>query len=147
MIFSTGLRIATIALALLVAPLPSDAQPTVKVYRIGYLVNSSASVEVHRKSAFIKGLRDLGWIEGQNVVVESRYAEGNPIFFAILVMLAGYTLLLPTRLSLLLLVGAFIGIRQQVLTEEAYLSRTYGEAYRAYARHVGRFVPGRGKLG
>ena len=70
----------------------------------------------------------------------------NPIFFAILTMLAGYTLLLPTRLSLALLVGAFIGIRQQILTEEVYLSRTYGDAYRAYARHVGRFVPGIGKL-
>lgn len=70
----------------------------------------------------------------------------NPIFFAILIMLAGYTLLLPTRLSLALLIGAFIGIRQQVLTEEAYLSRTYGDAYRAYARDVGRFVPGIGRL-
>jgi protein-S-isoprenylcysteine O-methyltransferase Ste14 len=70
----------------------------------------------------------------------------NPIFFAILIILAGYTLLLSTRLSLALLVGAFIGIRQQVLTEEAYLSRTYGDAYRAYARHVGRFVPGIGRL-
>ncbi len=70
----------------------------------------------------------------------------NPIFFAILIMLAGYTLLLPTRLSLALLVGAFIGIRQQVLTEEAYLSRTYGDVYRTYAHRVGRFVPGIGRL-
>ena len=70
----------------------------------------------------------------------------NPIFFAVLLMLAGYTLLLPTRLSLVLLVGAFIGLRQQVLTEEVYLVRTYGDTYRAYALHVGRFVPGVGKL-
>ena len=70
----------------------------------------------------------------------------NPIFFAILVMLTGYTLLLPTRLSLVLLIGSFVGIRQQVLTEEAYLSRTYGDAYHGYARRVGRFVPGVGKL-
>jgi protein-S-isoprenylcysteine O-methyltransferase Ste14 len=70
----------------------------------------------------------------------------NPIFFAILIMLTGYTLLLPTRLSLVLLVGAFIGIRQQVLTEESYLSRTYGDVYRTYARRVGRFVPGIGRL-
>jgi len=69
----------------------------------------------------------------------------NPIFFAILIMLTGYTVLLPTRLSLALLVGAFIGIRQQVLTEEAYLHRTYGDDYRAYARRVGRFVPGIGR--
>lgn len=70
----------------------------------------------------------------------------NPIFLAILIMLTGYTLLLPTSLSIALLIGAFIGIRQQVLTEEAYLSRTYGDAFHAYARHVGRFVPGIGKL-
>ena len=70
----------------------------------------------------------------------------NPIFFAILIFLIGYTLLLPSRLSVLLLIGAFIGIRAQVLTEEAYLSRTYGDAYRAYARRVGRFVPRVGRL-
>ena len=62
------------------------------------------------------------------------------------IMLTGYTLLLATRLSLALLVGAFIGIRQQVVTEEAYLFRTYGDVYRAYARRVGRFVPGIGRL-
>jgi len=70
----------------------------------------------------------------------------NPIFFAILIMLMGYALLLPTRLSLALLIGTFIGMRQQVLTEEAYLCHTYGDAYRAYARRVGRFVPGIGRL-
>ena len=70
----------------------------------------------------------------------------NPIFLAILILLIGYTLLLPTRLSLALLVGAFVGIRQQVLTEEAYLCRAYGDAYRAYAHRVGRFVPTIGRL-
>jgi protein-S-isoprenylcysteine O-methyltransferase Ste14 len=71
----------------------------------------------------------------------------NPIFLALLLTWAGYTLLLPTTLSLLLLIGGFIGIRQQVLLEEAYLMRTYGGAYREYAGRVGRFVPGIGKLG
>jgi protein-S-isoprenylcysteine O-methyltransferase Ste14 len=70
----------------------------------------------------------------------------NPIYFAIFVILAGYTLLLPTRLSLALLIGASIGVRQQVLTEEAYLARAYGDAFQAYARNVGRFVPGIGRL-
>jgi protein-S-isoprenylcysteine O-methyltransferase Ste14 len=70
----------------------------------------------------------------------------NPIFLAILVTLAGYTMLVPTRLSILLLVGAFIGIRQQVLTEERYLLATYGDGYRDYARCVGRFLPGIGRL-
>lgn len=71
----------------------------------------------------------------------------NPIFLAILITLTGYALLLPTRLSLALLLGAFIGIRRQVQAEEAYLSRTYGDAYRTYARRVGRFLPGVGRLG
>ena len=45
-----------------------------------------------------------------------------------------------------MLLWAFIGIRQQILTEEAYLVRTYGEGYRQYARRIGRFLPGIGKL-
>jgi protein-S-isoprenylcysteine O-methyltransferase Ste14 len=71
----------------------------------------------------------------------------NPIFLAVLVIVAGYTLLLPTRLSLLLLLGTTIGTRQQVAAEEAYLLGTYGESYREYARRVGRFLPGIGRLG
>ena len=70
----------------------------------------------------------------------------NPIFLAILITLAGYTMLIPTRLSVILLLGAFIGIRQQVLAEERYLLATYGDGYRDYARRVGRFVPGVGRL-
>ncbi|TMA11561.1 MAG: isoprenylcysteine carboxylmethyltransferase family protein [Deltaproteobacteria bacterium] len=70
----------------------------------------------------------------------------NPIFLAILITLTGYTLLLPTRLSLALLLGTFLGVRQQVLVEEAYLLRSYGDSYREYARRVGRFLPGIGRL-
>ena len=70
----------------------------------------------------------------------------NPIFLAILITLTGYAVLIPTRLSLALLLGAFIGIRQQVLTEEAYLLRAYADAYRDYARRVGRFLPAIGRL-
>jgi protein-S-isoprenylcysteine O-methyltransferase Ste14 len=70
----------------------------------------------------------------------------NPIFLALLVTLSGYTLMLPTRLSLGLLLGAYIGVRQQVAAEEAYLLRTYGESYREYARRVGRFLPGLGRF-
>jgi protein-S-isoprenylcysteine O-methyltransferase Ste14 len=70
----------------------------------------------------------------------------NPIFVAMLVVLAGYTLLLPTWLSLAMILGAGIGIRQQVLEEEAYLLRTYGETYREYERRVGRWVPMLGRL-
>jgi protein-S-isoprenylcysteine O-methyltransferase Ste14 len=70
----------------------------------------------------------------------------NPIFLALIAVLAGYTLLLPTLLSALLLGGTVLAVRQQISQEESYLLRTYGEAYRAYARRVGRLLPGIGKL-
>jgi protein-S-isoprenylcysteine O-methyltransferase Ste14 len=70
----------------------------------------------------------------------------NPIFFALLVILAGYTLLLPTLLSAVMLAGAYAAIRQQIAAEESYLLRTYGGEYRQYARRVGRLLPGVGKL-
>ena len=70
----------------------------------------------------------------------------NPIFLALIVVLAGYTLLLPTLRSALILAGTALAVRQQISQEESYLLRTYGEAYRAYARRVGRLLPGIGTL-
>lgn len=65
----------------------------------------------------------------------------NPIYSFAMLAFLGYALLLPTWLSLVLLVATAIGIRDQVLREEAYLERAYGDAFRDYARRVGRFVP------
>lgn len=70
----------------------------------------------------------------------------NPIFLALLVILAGYALLLPTLLSAAMLAGAYLALRQQIAAEESYLLRAYGEEYRNYARRVGRLLPGIGKL-
>jgi putative ABC transport system substrate-binding protein len=68
--------VATLALAILVAPLATNAQPSGKVYRIGFLRESqppTAWVE-----AFQQGLRERGYVEGQNVVVEFRVTDGSP---------------------------------------------------------------------
>ena len=73
-----------------------------------------------------------------------RYSR-NPIFLAFLILLVGYALLIPTLLSLALVAGTYLGVRRQIAAEEEYLERTYGEAYRDYARRVGRFMPGIGK--
>ena len=70
----------------------------------------------------------------------------NPIFLALLVVIAGYTLMLPTVLSLVLLAGAYLGIRLQIAAEERYLERAYGDSFRDYAGRVGRLLPGLGKL-
>ena len=66
-----------LTLALLAAPLAAEAQQAGKVYRIGYLAGGSATANPHFLEAFQHGLRELGWVEGQNIVVEYRFAEGR----------------------------------------------------------------------
>ena len=63
--------------ALLAAPLVAEAQQAAKVTRIGYLSHNLAA-SPHLREAFLQGLRDLGYVEGRNVVIEYRYAEGKP---------------------------------------------------------------------
>ncbi len=54
------------------------AQQPKKVPRIGLLSYNSASLQAPRVRAFREGLRDAGYIEGQNIKIESRYADGKP---------------------------------------------------------------------
>jgi putative ABC transport system substrate-binding protein len=58
-------------------PRRADAQAPAKVHRIGYLSSSSQAAVAHLVEAFRQGLRDLGYEEGRNVVVEYRFAEGR----------------------------------------------------------------------
>ena len=69
--------IVTLALAILLAPVVADAQPSARVPRIGYLGNSSPSLEPDLVEAFQQGLRNLGYVEGQTIVIEYRWAEGG----------------------------------------------------------------------
>ena len=67
-----------ISLAMLLAPLgAADAQQAGKVPRIGYFSAGSPSGAPHLLEAFRKGLRELGWVEGQNIVIDYRFAEGR----------------------------------------------------------------------
>lgn len=64
--------------ALLAAPFAAVAQPTGKVYRIGYLGSTSASgYHAQLVDAFRRGLRDLGYVEGRDLTIEYRWAEGK----------------------------------------------------------------------
>ena len=63
-------------LALGAAPLAAEAQQVAKVARIGYL-SPNLAASSHLRDAFLQGLRDLGYVEGRNVVIEYRDAEGK----------------------------------------------------------------------
>jgi putative tryptophan/tyrosine transport system substrate-binding protein len=54
-----------------------EAQQTGKVPRIGILVSASPSIASRRIQAFQQGLRELGYVEGKNIIIEYRYAEGK----------------------------------------------------------------------
>jgi putative tryptophan/tyrosine transport system substrate-binding protein len=77
--------LVTLALCLCTAPFLSDAQSPGKVPRIGFLGHSSPAVASPLLEAFRQGLHEHGWMEGQNLVIEYRWAEGN---FALLPQLA-----------------------------------------------------------
>ena len=62
---------------LLALPFPARAQQPARIPRIGILVGSSASSYSARVEAFRQRLRELGYVEGKNVVLEYRYAEGK----------------------------------------------------------------------
>jgi len=55
----------------------AEAQQAGKIPRIGFLSGASPSTNVTRHEAFRQGLRELGYVEGKNIVIEYRYAEGK----------------------------------------------------------------------
>ena len=86
-------KILLLALAALVLPntQPAEAQQPKKVSRIGYVRAGSPATAGHHAQAFVQGLRKLGYVEGQNIAIEYRWAEGKleslPAFIADLVRL------------------------------------------------------------
>jgi len=67
-----------VATAMLSAVALAEAQQTGKVPRIGLLISASPSIAAPRVAAFQQGLRELGYVEGKNIIIEYRYAEGRP---------------------------------------------------------------------
>ncbi len=70
---------------LLAAPLAAEGQQAGKVYRIGVLFEGTPSAAMagpeprsNLLGPFLQGLRELGYVEGQNVAIERRSAEGKP---------------------------------------------------------------------
>jgi len=69
--------ILVVALSVLAAPLAADAQQAGKVARVGVLLYSTPQADPNI-SSFRQALRDLGYVEGQNLSIEYRFAEGKP---------------------------------------------------------------------
>jgi len=76
--YGTAGCIVALTLSLLAAPLAAEAQPTPPVPRIGVLAAFSSTAEVRNHDAFRHGLHALGYVEGQTIVLEERWAEGQP---------------------------------------------------------------------
>src|SRR5215831_21215223 len=74
---------------LLVAPLAVEAQQTKKTPRIAFILASTPETELVRPNptsryaqAFLEGMRQLGWIDGQNITIELKTVEGHPERYA-----------------------------------------------------------------
>ena len=65
--------VQALTLAIILSPLAADAQQAGKVPRVGFLAAAGAGF----LESFRQGLRELGWVEGQNIVVDYRFAEGR----------------------------------------------------------------------
>jgi putative ABC transport system substrate-binding protein len=69
------IEVAALALVLVAAPLAAEAQQAGKVYRIGFLSFAPEPLGPH--AALSAGLRELGYVEGRNIIVERRFAAGD----------------------------------------------------------------------
>src|SRR3984893_15486431 len=82
----------------LAAPLSVEAQPSTGVYRIGFVSPISPGPTI---DAFRQGLREVGYVEGKNVIVETRFAEGRserlPVLIAELIRLKVDVLVVGSR--------------------------------------------------
>ena len=71
---NTLLAALWVAFGLVWLPFAAEAQQA-KLHRLGFLANHSASFPPYQ--AFLQTLRELGYVEGKNITIEARYAEGN----------------------------------------------------------------------
>jgi putative ABC transport system substrate-binding protein len=72
-----ALLVVALAAVLLATPLPVAAQRAEKVYQVGHLSGSSKAASTSFMEAFREGMRALGYVEGQQWVLDERYAEGQ----------------------------------------------------------------------
>jgi putative ABC transport system substrate-binding protein len=72
------LWLSVIVFVLAVTRAAAEAQQEKQIPRIGFVSNTSPSAVADRVEAFRKGLRELGYVEGKDIVIEYRHSEGKP---------------------------------------------------------------------
>jgi len=72
-----GRRVMLLACIMLLAPRVATPQPRATLRRIGFLSPSWSALHTRNRDAFVHELRTRGWVEGQNLRIEYRYAEGS----------------------------------------------------------------------
>jgi putative ABC transport system substrate-binding protein len=70
-------RLVVMLILLLTLPFAAHTQPATKVYRLGFVRPGTASVTASETEAFTQRLRELGYTEGHNLIIEARYAQGQ----------------------------------------------------------------------
>ena len=74
---SKKILLSAVATLILASVFPGEAQQPKKVPRVGFQSAASPAAMTLRTAAFSQGLRELGYVEGKNIVIEWRYAEGK----------------------------------------------------------------------
>jgi len=71
--------VTSVILAAVVFTTPrfSDAQPAGQIWRIGFISSLTSATANYQAEGFMRGLRELGYVEGRNIVIEYRWAEGD----------------------------------------------------------------------
>ena len=69
--------VVTLVIAFVISGVVVEAQQPTKTPRIGFLIATATSVNTARNEAFRQGLRELGYVEGKNIIIEWRSAEGK----------------------------------------------------------------------
>jgi protein-S-isoprenylcysteine O-methyltransferase Ste14 len=152
-----GLFIAAIALGALTPPLvmadvlePIDGLDTTGLHVAGFILAGVGIVGTFAAQMAMGSSWRIGVDpeETTDLVTGGVFSVArNPIYTFMVVAWTGLALLVPSWVSLASIAVALIAFEIQVrLVEEPHMIRTHGESYLAWARRVGRFVPGVGRL-
>jgi protein-S-isoprenylcysteine O-methyltransferase Ste14 len=149
-VFASSLVLAAVAPVLDLAGVvePIDALDKTWIHILGLVIGGIGGLGVFYAQGAMGAAWRVGVEEGErtDLVTEGPFRlVRNPIYSAMIPSMVGYALLVGNAVALAALAAIVIGLEMQVrMTEEPYLLRTHGEAFRSYAARVGRFVPGVG---